>query len=46
MPMMEMIDPSFTGIQTCVKTIETCVESAFATVHVRSAIAGCFFLFW
>jgi hypothetical protein len=28
------------------KTIETCVESASATVCVQYAIAGCFILFW
>jgi hypothetical protein len=39
-------DPSSTGTQTRVKTIETCVESIFATVCVQSAIAGCFLLFW
>ncbi len=38
-------DPSSAGTLTCVKTIETCVESAFATVCVQSAIAGCFFYF-
>jgi hypothetical protein len=39
-------DPSSVGTLTCVKTIETCVESVFATVYVRSTIAGCFLLFW
>jgi hypothetical protein len=39
-------DSSSAGTLTCVKTIETCVESAFATVCVRSAIASCFLLFW
>jgi hypothetical protein len=33
------------GILTCVKTIEMCVESAFTTVCVLSAIAGYFLLF-
>jgi hypothetical protein len=36
----------FIATLTCVKTIETWVKSAFATVCVRSAIAGCFLLFW
>jgi hypothetical protein len=39
-------DPSFVGTLTCVKMIETCIESAFTTICVRSAIAGCFLLFW
>ncbi len=39
-------DPSSAGTLTRVKTIETCVESASATVYVQSAIAGCFLLFW
>jgi hypothetical protein len=39
-------DPSSAGTLTRVKTIETCVESAFATVYVQSAIAGYFLLFW
>jgi hypothetical protein len=39
-------DPSSAGILTCVKMIETCVESGFATVCMRSTIAGCFLLFW
>jgi hypothetical protein len=30
---------------TCVKMIETCVDSTFATICVRSAIASCFFCF-
>jgi hypothetical protein len=30
----ECCDPSSTSTLTCVKTIETCVESAFATVCV------------
>jgi hypothetical protein len=38
-------DPSSSGTLTCIKTIETCVESALATVCVQSAIAGCFLLF-
>jgi hypothetical protein len=38
-------DPSSAGTLTHVKTIETCVESASATVCVQSAIAGCFLLF-
>jgi hypothetical protein len=39
-------DPSSVGTLTCFKTVETCVDSAFATVCVRSAIAGRFLLFW
>jgi hypothetical protein len=39
-------DPSSVGTLTCVKTIEMCVEGAFATICVRSTIAGCFLLFW
>jgi hypothetical protein len=39
-------DPSSAGTLTHVKTIETCVESAFATICVQFAIAGCFLLFW
>jgi hypothetical protein len=39
-------DPFFVGTLTSIKIIETCVESVFATVYVRSAIAGCFHLFW
>jgi hypothetical protein len=38
-------DPSSAGTLTYVKTIETCVESAFATVCVRSAIVDHFFCF-
>jgi hypothetical protein len=39
-------DPSSAGTLTRVKTRETCVENASATVYVQSAIAGCFLLFW
>jgi hypothetical protein len=39
-------DPSSAGTLTRVKTIQTCVESASATVCVQSAIAACFLLFW
>jgi hypothetical protein len=39
-------DPSSTGTLTCVETIEMCIESAFATVCLRSAIVGGFLLFW
>jgi hypothetical protein len=38
-------DPSSIGTLTCVKMIETCVESAFATVCVRFTIADRFFCF-
>jgi hypothetical protein len=39
-------DPSSAGTLTRFKTIETCVESAFASVCVQSTIAGYFPLFW
>jgi hypothetical protein len=39
-------DPSSIGILTCVKTIEMCVETTFATVCMQSAIADRFLLFW
>jgi hypothetical protein len=38
-------DPSSVGTLTYVKMIETCVESAFATVCVRFTIANDFFCF-
>jgi hypothetical protein len=38
--------PSSAGTLTHVKTIKTCVEIAFATVCVRSAITGYFLFFW
>jgi hypothetical protein len=37
-------DPSSTGTLTYDKTLETCVESDFATYNVRFAIAGHFFV--
>jgi hypothetical protein len=42
----DWFDPSFASMLTRVKMIETCVESAFTTICVQSAIAGCFLLFW
>jgi hypothetical protein len=36
---------SSTGILTCVKTIEMCVKSAFATVYMRFTIVDRFFYF-
>jgi hypothetical protein len=39
-------NPSSVVILTCVKSIETCVESAFATVSERFAILDWFFLLW
>jgi hypothetical protein len=42
---IDCYDPSSAGSLTYVKMIETCVESAFTTVCVQSAIAGCFLLF-
>jgi hypothetical protein len=38
-------DPFSAGTLTRVKTIETCVESGFATEFERFAIAGRFFYF-
>jgi hypothetical protein len=38
--------PSSVGTLTYVKIIETCVESAFTTIHVWSTITCCFLLFW
>jgi hypothetical protein len=42
----DWFDPSSAGTLTHVKTIETCVESAFATVCVQSSIVNFFLLFW
>jgi hypothetical protein len=42
----DWFDPSSAGTLTRVKMIETRVESAFVTVCVQFAIAGCFLLFW
>jgi hypothetical protein len=39
-------DPSTVGTIACIKMIETCVESAFATVCVLFAIPDHFFWFW
>jgi hypothetical protein len=39
-------DPSSARTLTCVKMIETSIDSTFATVCVRSAIADYFLLFW
>ena len=39
-PMMGMFDPFSAGTLTCVRTIETFVESVFATECVRFAIAN------
>jgi hypothetical protein len=36
---------SSTGILTCVKTIEMCVKSAFATVYMQFTIVDHFFYF-
>jgi hypothetical protein len=38
-------DPSSAGTLTCVKMIETCVESAFTTICMSFAIADRFFSF-
>jgi hypothetical protein len=38
-------DPSSIGTLTCIKRIETCVESDFTTVCMRFAIADHFLLF-
>jgi hypothetical protein len=40
-----MFDPSSIGTLTFAKSIETCVESDFATAYARSAIADRFFCF-
>jgi hypothetical protein len=40
-----MLDSFSAPTLTCVKSIETIVESAFATERVRSATAGHFFCF-
>jgi hypothetical protein len=37
--------PSSAGTLTCIKLLETCVESVFTTVSERFAIADCFFYF-
>jgi hypothetical protein len=39
-------DPFFAGTLTSVKMLKTCVESAFVTERMRSAIVGCCLLFW
>jgi hypothetical protein len=42
----ECCDSFSVGTLTCVKTLETCVKSIFATKCVRSAIVDHFLLFW
>jgi hypothetical protein len=42
---VDCCDPSSTGTLTCVKSLETFVESTFAIVPERSAIGECFFSF-
>jgi hypothetical protein len=39
-------DPSSARTLICVKTIETSIQSTFATVCVRSTIVDYFLLFW
>jgi hypothetical protein len=43
--MMGMLDPFFAGTLTFVRTIETFIESAFATVPERFTVADHFFSF-
>jgi hypothetical protein len=43
--MMGMLDPFSAGTLTFVRTIETFVESAFATVPERFIVADCFISF-
>jgi hypothetical protein len=38
-------DPSSADTLTCIKMIETCVESAFATIYARFAISNHFLYF-
>jgi hypothetical protein len=45
-PLKIIFYPSSTGTLTFAKSIETCVESNFATERIRSAIAGRPLLFW
>jgi hypothetical protein len=45
-PMMGMFDPFFCRYTNSVRTIETFVESALATVSERFAIADHFFFVW
>jgi hypothetical protein len=45
-PMMGMFDPFFCRYTNSVRTIETFVESALATVFERFAIANRFFFVW
>jgi hypothetical protein len=44
-PLKGIFYPSSTGTLTFTRSIETCVESDFATVSERFAIAGRFFYF-
>jgi hypothetical protein len=45
-PLKSMFYPSTVGILTSVKSLETCVVSAFATECVRSVMVDHFLLFW
>jgi hypothetical protein len=45
-PMMGMLDPFFAGTLTFVRTIETFVESTFATVLRMIHSSGSFLFFW
>jgi hypothetical protein len=42
---VDCCDSSSVGTLTCVRSLETCVEIALATVPDRLAIADCFFYF-
>jgi hypothetical protein len=42
---VDCCDSSSTDILKCVKSLETFVESAFASVSERFTIANCFFYF-
>jgi hypothetical protein len=44
--MMGMFNPLFYRYTNSVRTIETFVESALATVFERFALVNCFFSFW
>jgi hypothetical protein len=45
-PMTGMLDPFSTGTLTFIRTIETFVVSAFATILRTTRISGSFLFFW
>jgi hypothetical protein len=45
-PLRACLIQSSAGTLTCVKMIETCVESVLSTISEQFTIADCFFLFW